>query len=74
MLTVCFFPESFVVCRSYKPPPGFTPTMCNPLLTGGTGHDWDKLEGINRKIVPFVACGDLSGYDSDRSYSLDVSI
>eukprot|EP00997_Jenningsia_sp_PLL12_P007686 NODE_4353_length_671_cov_30.635048_g3710_i0.p2 GENE.NODE_4353_length_671_cov_30.635048_g3710_i0~~NODE_4353_length_671_cov_30.635048_g3710_i0.p2 ORF type:complete len:74 (-),score=20.16 NODE_4353_length_671_cov_30.635048_g3710_i0:47-268(-) len=24
----------------------------------------------NRCIVPFLACGDLSGYDADRSYAV----
>ena len=25
-----------------------------------------------RVIVPFLACGDLSAYDSDRTYGLDI--
>ena len=29
-----------------------------------------QLEGHNRFIVPFLACGDLSAYDSDKTYSL----
>ena len=24
--------EAFVVCQNYNPPPGYTPTMLNPLL------------------------------------------
>ena len=28
---------------------------------------------LHSKIVPFVACGDLCGYDSDRTYSLQAS-
>ena len=28
------------------------------------------LEGPNKIYIPFLACGDLSGYDSDRSYPL----
>lgn len=28
------------------------------------------LEGSNKVYIPFLACGDLSGYDSDRSYPL----
>ena len=27
-----------------------------------------RLEGVNRVIVPFLACGDLSAYDSDKTY------
>lgn len=35
--------------------------------------DFNQLDGPTRIIVPFVTCGDLSSYDSDRSYPLDVS-
>lgn len=61
--------EAFVVCQGFSPPPGYTPTMANPLLDHAY-TDFDQLEGINRVIVPFLACGDLSAYDSDRTYSL----
>ena len=43
--------------------------MLNPLLDHKY-TDFNELEGINRVIVPFLACGDLSAYDSDRTYSL----
>ena len=33
--------------------------------------DFNELEGINRVIVPFLACGDLSAFDSDRTYRFD---
>ena len=33
----------------------------------------NELVGINRMIVPFLACGDLSGFDSDQSYPLPDS-
>lgn len=64
------FVEAFVVCQNYSPPDGYVPTMANPLLD----HkycDWDQWEGPNRVIVPFLACGDLSAYDSDMTYPLD---
>ena len=32
----------------------------------------NNLEGPNRVIVPFLACGDLSGFDSDKTYPLRV--
>lgn len=32
----------------------------------------NNLEGPNRIIVPFLACGDLSGFDSDKTYPLKV--
>lgn len=39
-----------------------------------TDVDFNNLEGPNRIIVPFLACGDLSGFDSDRTYPLQVSL
>ncbi|KAJ1976988.1 putative tRNA (cytidine(32)/guanosine(34)-2'-O)-methyltransferase [Dimargaris xerosporica] len=54
--------ESFVVCQNYTPPPGYVPTMSQPLLD----HSY---AGPNRVVVPFVACGDLSGFDADKTYS-----
>ena len=79
--------QAFVVCQNYTPPPGYTPTMLNPLLDHKVSQstfveekhytlftlqytDFNELEGINRVIVPFLACGDLSAFDSDRTYSL----
>jgi hypothetical protein len=38
----------------------------------GLGDPNCKLEP-NKFIVPFVACGDLSGYDADQNYPLNVS-
>ncbi|EDQ87851.1 uncharacterized protein MONBRDRAFT_26852 [Monosiga brevicollis MX1] len=62
--------EAFVVCVGYNPPEGYTPHMSNPLLD----HDYDKYEnalvGVNRAIVPFLACGDLNCFDSDKTYPL----
>lgn len=61
--------ESFVVCQGYSPPEGYVPTMINPLLDH-TYTDFNSLTGPNRLIVPFLACGDLSAYDSDKTYPL----
>lgn len=36
--------------------------------------DFNTLSGPNRIIVPFMACGDLSAYDSDRNYELVSAI
>jgi len=63
--------EAFVVCQGYQPPPSYSPTMVNPLLDHSY-TDFNQLEGINRIIVPFLACGDLSAFDSDRTYSLNL--
>lgn len=46
------------------------PSPYSPFLSD---PDFNQLSGPTRIIVPFVTCGDLSAYDSDRSYPLDVS-
>ncbi|KNC99208.1 23S rRNA (uridine(2552)-2'-O-)-methyltransferase [Spizellomyces punctatus DAOM BR117] len=61
--------EAFIVCQDYTPPEGYIPTMLNPLLDL-TYDEKNELTGVNRVIVPFVACGDLSGFDSDQTYPL----
>jgi tRNA (cytidine32/guanosine34-2'-O)-methyltransferase len=61
--------EAFVLCQNYYPPQGFIPNMINPMLT--THYDENlPIVGPNSLIVPFMACGDLSGFDSDRNYEL----
>jgi len=105
--------ESFVVCRGFNPPQGFTPNMDCFLLDakytavsdGGGGEaqgrglmqvapvsgdmDGAPSEGVahtttvfaaattprtgpDAVMVPFVACGDLSGFDADKSYPLKL--
>uniref|UniRef100_A0A8C6SR76 Putative tRNA (cytidine(32)/guanosine(34)-2'-O)-methyltransferase n=1 Tax=Neogobius melanostomus TaxID=47308 RepID=A0A8C6SR76_9GOBI len=64
--------EAFVVCQNYLPPEGYVPNMSNPLLDHSYDVDFNQLEGPNRVIVPFLACGDLSAYDSDRTYPLQL--
>ncbi|KAK1888330.1 putative tRNA (cytidine(32)/guanosine(34)-2'-O)-methyltransferase [Dissostichus eleginoides] len=46
--------------------------MSNPLLDHAYDVDFNQLEGPNRVIVPFLACGDLSAFDSDRTYPLQL--
>ncbi|NP_001040360.3 FtsJ-like methyltransferase-like [Bombyx mori] len=65
--------EAFVICEKYNPPEDYVPNMVNPLLDHkyfDLDSDFNSFTGINRFIVPFNACGDLSAYDSDTSYSL----
>jgi len=62
--------ESFVVCQHYSPPEGYKPTMANPLLNQDL--DYSTLEGVNRIVTPFMACGDLNSYDSDMTYPLQL--
>ena len=39
--------QAFVVCQEYQPPPGYVPTMVNPLLDHAY-TDFNQLEGVNR--------------------------
>eukprot|EP01006_Ploeotia_vitrea_P064249 TRINITY_DN87388_c0_g1_i1.p1 TRINITY_DN87388_c0_g1~~TRINITY_DN87388_c0_g1_i1.p1 ORF type:complete len:285 (-),score=32.76 TRINITY_DN87388_c0_g1_i1:222-1076(-) len=59
--------EAFVVCQDYAPPEGYTPSMIDPL----NPPEVSTLSGVSRCIVPFLACGDLSGYDADMTYPVD---
>lgn len=69
--------EAFAVCRGYSPPDGYIPTMFNTLMEGECEKYLKDFENesflTNRKIIPFMACGDLSGFDSDATYPLDSS-
>ncbi|KAI7945194.1 hypothetical protein MJO28_010889 [Puccinia striiformis f. sp. tritici] len=63
--------EAFVVCRNYTPPEGFVPDMTHPLLMNPSSR-CSSDEGTSqdlRRILDFVACGDLSAWpDSDMNY------
>ena len=72
MKTDAHISEAFMVCQEYSPPDGFVPTMANPLLNCDYDEYNNQPEGPNRCIVPFLACGDLSGFDSDKTYPLQV--
>lgn len=43
----------------YNPPEGYVPTMINPMLQLDYNFDFDSLDGVNRFVVPYIACGDL---------------
>ncbi|VDN24188.1 unnamed protein product [Gongylonema pulchrum] len=64
--------EAFVVCKEFCLPEGYTPTMKNPMLAPDYDAEVNSLTGPNRILVPFLACGDLSGWDSDRTYGLEL--
>ncbi len=54
--------EAFAVCESFNPPADFKPSLTTPLSAGDT-----RTAGW---IAPFLACGDLSAFDSDATYSM----
>lgn len=73
--------EAFIVCLGYRPRPGWTPQL---LLTKSTEEFFEgadigrattlehlELPDEERVVAPFVACGDLSAYDSDATYTID---
>ncbi|KAL0108824.1 hypothetical protein PUN28_014147 [Cardiocondyla obscurior] len=62
--------EAFVVCKYYSPPEDYEPNMLNPWLTDEPCN-FKQLTGVNRVIVPFVVCGDLTQPDSDTNYPLN---
>lgn len=64
--------EAFVVCQNYQPPEGYIPQNINPMIDDVHIIANETGSEVNRKIIPFIVCGDLRGYDSDMSYSLNV--
>lgn len=75
--------EAFVVCQGFKGGVYFDLPLeggFDPQLAGAGGVRDDNDTYILPSIVPFLACGDLTGYkapagidflDSDKSYPLD---
>lgn len=74
--------ESFIVCIGYRPRPGWKPELRPDVSTEeffqGMGIGRAKLnddlsvDDEERKIAPFIACGDLNGsYDSDATYPIN---
>ena len=52
--------ESFVVAKGFKCPEGYAPSLITANLPSGDVPD-----------AKFVCCGDLYGFDSERTYPLD---
>lgn len=65
--------EAFVVCQEYNPPDGFVPQIINPMFDDVQILNNDNESAVNKLIIPFIACGDLGGFDADMSYSLLVT-
>jgi len=61
--------ESFVVCQNYDPPQNFEPISLDAFIGSNILLKHENTP-FNQKLVKFVACGDLSGFDSDQSYPL----
>ncbi len=63
--------EAFVVCLNYQPPDGYIAQNINPMIDDVEIIANETESKVNHKIIPFIVCGDLRGYDSDMSYPLD---
>lgn len=55
--------EAYVVCENFFLPNNYKPNISIPLSL--------KTDLNENHIVPFVACGDLSAYDSEATYTFD---
>jgi tRNA (cytidine32/guanosine34-2'-O)-methyltransferase len=57
--------EAFVVCQGFRLPEGYTPVMTSYLLPN---YGLQAGEAHDPLLVPFLACGDLSGYDAVQQF------
>ncbi|PFH37704.1 putative ribosomal RNA large subunit methyltransferase FTSJ1 [Besnoitia besnoiti] len=72
--------EAFLVCKGFQPLPRHwlnAPSAATaPTEEGVEGKaeaEGDARDGaVQGCLVPFLACGDLAGYDADRNYPLDA--
>lgn len=54
--------EAFLVCKEYVAPPGFVPTLINPISNMPYSED-TKLAPLNQELMPYSSTGDLAGFD-----------
>ncbi|CAD6188517.1 unnamed protein product [Caenorhabditis auriculariae] len=64
--------EAFLLCIDYSPPEGFQPTMERPSID--RNRELTQEELMNECYIDFVSCGDMSGWDSEQSYPLDLQL
>ncbi|CEG39103.1 ribosomal rna large subunit methyltransferase j [Plasmopara halstedii] len=57
--------EAFVVCQGFRLPENYTPVMTSHLLPM---YGLKESDEYDPKLVPFLACGDLSGYDAEQQF------
>lgn len=61
--------ESFIVCRGFHIPKDFQANIDEPFV-----YTYERMlneDDRSSKILPFLACGSLDGFDSDKTYPLD---
>jgi tRNA (cytidine32/guanosine34-2'-O)-methyltransferase len=59
--------ESFILCQDYCAPDGYVPSMIDPVQV----TDFFP-SATNAKVVPFLACGSLAGFDADMCYDAEA--
>ncbi|OMH81111.1 putative tRNA (cytidine(32)/guanosine(34)-2'-O)-methyltransferase 1 [Zancudomyces culisetae] len=65
--------QAQLILADYTPPQGYTPNLFNPMMGIPISFDPSTMHGDNKALIPFVACGDLSGFDPETIYPLNVS-
>lgn len=76
--------EAFIVCLGYKPSTTWKPTLdlnvsTEDFFKGANIGRYElkddlEYEEEQRNVAPFIACGDLSSYDSDATYTIEADI
>ncbi|KAK9462713.1 FtsJ-like methyltransferase-domain-containing protein [Lipomyces oligophaga] len=67
--------EAFIVCEGYRPRPGWQPDSLRLKdIAVPKNLDHFASEAGERTVAPFIACGDLSEYDADATYSLEHGV
>ncbi len=63
------------MCQHFSPPEGFVASeVFSKIGQAGAGELGTRASAAGyqeRLAVPFLACGDLRGWDSDQSYDLE---
>lgn len=66
--------EEFVVCRGYRAPDGYKPTIFNPMIDDDCEQYYKSIEEEpNKRIIPFLACGNFDGYADKAVAKKEVS-
>eukprot|EP01059_Diplonema_ambulator_P009820 TRINITY_DN19800_c0_g1_i1.p1 TRINITY_DN19800_c0_g1~~TRINITY_DN19800_c0_g1_i1.p1 ORF type:complete len:295 (+),score=111.01 TRINITY_DN19800_c0_g1_i1:33-887(+) len=68
--------EAFIVCQGHSLPKGYNPidVLINPMHNALYDSLSSEATGDTRKVIPFIACGDLSAYDSEQAHAADTAL
>ena len=75
-VSLVLLPSPFVLslstsALSASSAPALPPLLCHSPPAAAMG--WCARAGMHRVVAPFLACGDLRGFDSDRTYPLHLT-